>query len=318
MPDDLSRDLRLLRDSPFEWRLPNGEALVRRYHEARSKVASHADAALIDKAYRWFLAPVTLWPIPIQALCEQVMHCAERTAVLPPTVRLTIELLAEPPEAKAALVHQEHERQTATGDYGVMVRAKHKFDSMEQDIAENPAFRADWGAIKRRFTIARYRGRRGIIRRPPIRERGYRPIFTRGADASAFHIAFTAFCHRWHLYGMKGDRPLVLRLSVNATPFGTMLFIPSFWSLDPKRDLNWAAIARLHRARGIPRQGEKLTIGRRERLALAKRARKLWDKATAEGLHGDRRSQAVMEMLHWDPRTDEKTLRRLLKDCPAQ
>jgi hypothetical protein len=318
MPDDLSRDLKILRDSPFEWRLSNGEALVRRYHAARLKVEAHADAALIGKAYRWFLAPVTLWPIPIQSLCERALHYAERATALPPTFRLMVELLPDPPDAKASLAHQTHERQTATGDYGVMVRAKHKLDSMEQEIAEDPAFRAHWREIKRRFPVARHRDRRGIIRRPPMQERGYRPVFTRGTNASAFHVAFTAFCHRWHLYGMKGDRPLVLRLSVNATPFGTMLFIPSFWSLDPKRDLNWAEIARLHRSRGLPRQGEKLSSNRRERLAQAKRARKLWDETTAAGLRGDRRNQEVMAKLGWDPRTDEKTLRRLLKEAPSQ
>jgi hypothetical protein len=41
----------------------------------------------------------------------------------------------------------------------------------------------------------------------------------------------------------------------NLTPFGTMIFIPAYWSLDP---LNWRAITTLHKARGVPKQGPKL------------------------------------------------------------
>ena len=35
---------------------------------------------------------------------------------------------------------------------------------------------------------------------------------------------------------------------------GTMIFIPAYWSFDPKRDLNWLAIMALHKARGVPKQ----------------------------------------------------------------
>jgi hypothetical protein len=80
--------------------------------------------------------------------------------------------------------------------------------------------------------------------------------WTRTADR--FHAVFDVFCQRWHLYGMRGDRPLLLKLTANLTPFGTMIFIPAYWSFDPKRDLNWRAITALHKARGVPRQGPKL------------------------------------------------------------
>ena len=53
---------------------------------------------------------------------------------------------------------------------------------------------------------------------------------------------FDAFCMRWNLYGMQGDRPLVTKLSVNLTPHGTMIFIPAYWSFDYKRDVVRAAL----------------------------------------------------------------------------
>jgi len=70
-------------------------------------------------------------------------------------------------------------------------------------------------------------------------------------SADRFHAVFDVFCQRWHLYGMRRDRPLLLKLTANLTPFGTMIFIPTYWSFDQKRDLNWRAITALHKARGV-------------------------------------------------------------------
>ena len=37
------------------------------------------------------------------------------------------------------------------------------------------------------------------------------------------------------LYGMECDKPLLQKLSVNATPFETTVFIPGSWILDHNR-----------------------------------------------------------------------------------
>ncbi len=37
------------------------------------------------------------------------------------------------------------------------------------------------------------------------------------------------------LYGMECDKPLPQKLSVNASPFETMIFIPGSWILDHNR-----------------------------------------------------------------------------------
>jgi hypothetical protein len=37
------------------------------------------------------------------------------------------------------------------------------------------------------------------------------------------------------IYGMECDKPLLQKLSVNATPFETMIFIPKSWILDHNR-----------------------------------------------------------------------------------
>lgn len=54
---------------------------------------------------------------------------------------------------------------------------------------------------------------------------------------------------------MRGDSPLLMKLSVNLTPHGTMILIPAYWSFDSKRDVRWAAVMKLHCVRAEKRQG---------------------------------------------------------------
>jgi len=181
-------------------------------------------------------------------------------------------------------------------------------------LAANPAFRAQWNAIKAQFDLIKFGDHKGIIRRHFVGERSMRdhwPVrWTKTADR--FYAVSDVFCQRWNLYGMRGDHPLLLKLTVNLTPFGTMVFIPAYWSFDPKRDLNWRAIIALHKARGVPKQGPKLGANKLAARAQAIRARKLSKEADALKLKGERRRIWMFQKLNWDPRTDERQLRRIL------
>ena len=130
--------------------------------------------------------------------------------------------------------------------------------------------------------------------------------------ADRFYAVFDVFCQRWNLYGMRGDHPLLLKLTVNLTPFGTMVFIPAYWSFDPKRDLNWRAITALHKARGVPKQGPKLGANRAAARRQRARAIKLAKEADQLKLKGERRRVWMLKQLNWDARTDERQLRRTL------
>jgi hypothetical protein len=130
--------------------------------------------------------------------------------------------------------------------------------------------------------------------------------------ADRFRAVFDVFCQRWNLYGMQRDRPLLLKLTTNLTPFGTMVFIPAYWSFDPKRDLNWRAITALHKARGVQKQGIKLISNDQARRIEALRAAKLSKQAAALNLKGEARRSWIMAELRLDPRTDERQLRRIL------
>ena len=66
---------------------------------------------------------------------------------------------------------------------------------------------------------------KGVIRRTMSAERNLRPSFSvncRRRD-DVFQAAFDAFCLRWNLYGRHNAEPLLLKLAVNLTPYGTMI-----------------------------------------------------------------------------------------------
>ena len=91
-----------------------------------------------------------------------------------------------------------------------------------------------------------------------------------------------------------------------------MIFIPAYWSFDPKRDLNWRAITALHKARGVPKQGQKLSANQFAARLEAIHAAKLSKEADARKLKGEARLSWMLKKLKKDLRTDERQLRRIL------
>ena len=113
---------------------------------------------------------------------------------------------------------------------------------------------------------------------------------------------------------MKGDEPLLMKPSVVFTPFGTQIFIPGYISFDPKRDLKLGVVSRLHRARGIRRQGEGFSVGRIEHEEKAKRAFDFNEQAKADGLKGDERLRFVADKLGIKTNEDYREIRRLIAE----
>jgi hypothetical protein len=110
---------------------------------------------------------------------------------------------------------------------------------------------------------------------------------------------------------MQNDDPLLLKLAVNITPYGTMIHIPAYWSFDPKRDIRWDAIASLHRTRVPGRQGAALAEGLAERMSRAMKLPHLDQEALRLGLRGERKHEFLCNGLGLDPRTSPKRLSRL-------
>lgn len=158
------------------------------------------------------------------------------------------------------------------GEYEKILHAPVKYDEFELQIRASDDLKKEWVEIKRLFP--KQTGGRDIIHRSLVPERNW--VRDPGANfkskGAAFQAVFDLFCWKYYLWAMKGDEPLLMKPSVVFTPFGTQIFIPGYISFDPKRDLKLGVVSRLHRARGIRRQGEGFSGGRIYRDVKAKHA----------------------------------------------
>jgi hypothetical protein len=255
-----------------------------------------------------------LWPFNIEELFRTALDCASAGKRLEKTMALVIDLLAPVPSERTRCAVSEHEHAVQHGNYELLIRARYKYDQVEAELARDEKFQDHWNAIKAQFDVTKFADHKGIIRRPLVAERSMREdwAFRWRRTEDRFHVVFAVFCQRWNLYGMRGDRPLLLKLTANLTPFGTMIFIPAYWSFDPKRDLNWRAITALHKARGVQKQGIKLKSNQQARRIEALRAAQLSKQAAALNLKGQARQSWIMNGLRLDPRRDDRQLRRIL------
>jgi hypothetical protein len=166
----------------------------------------------------------------------------------------------------------DHELNVQQGAYENQVKTQAKYAQNELAIKADPDLRRQWARLK---------------------------------------AAFDAFCLRWNLYGMQHDEPLPLKLAVNLTPYGTLIHIPAYWSFDPKRDLHWDAIARLHRVRVPGRQDPALAEGLADRMRAAEKLRQLGQEASRRGLKGEKKHEFLCAGLGWTAGTSPKRLRLL-------
>lgn len=293
--------------------------MIERFHQVHGKIAKHPDCNCWELLHPWLFVPLTLWPIDVEGVARHLLERLENGKRVGPELELLITMLGHPPaeSVQSVVVAQDHLVQQ--GCYERLIKQSCKYEASEKELYDNPEFKREWAWIKGSFDVAKFRNSKGILRRRTVQERNFRGsdwAFRWTKEKDRFQSVFDAFCHRWNLYGMEGEKPLLLKLSVNLTPHGTMIFIPSYWSFDRKRDLNWGEIMRLHRARGVERQGPKLSSSKQAKREDAELARRLWAAATRKGLRGEARTRQVMQQLKWHPQTDESKLKRLLKFEP--
>ena len=291
--------------------------LVKRFHSLPAMARKRSGFELLAKAYPWIFVPFSLWPVDICGLVVCLMDAVVAKRSPGREIQLLVELLGDLPAQPEQDSVAAHEHDVQLGSYEKLITAQHKFDLKEHMLSRRVDFKKDWESMKVTFPIEKYRDQKGIIRRRMAQERNFRSRdfkFTWRTKAERFRVAFDAFCHKWVLYGMEGDHPLLQKLSVNVTALGTMVFIPRYWSFDYKRDLEWRAITKLHRSRDVHRQGAKLTVSQMERHRESTKAVRFWKQATTAGLKGDSRNSWVMGNLGWDARTDARQLRRLLEE----
>ena len=311
MTKALTLDLKKLKARAFD-RAEWAEKVLRRYHAATGTLDDEA-AQQLRALYHWMFVPPTLWPFNVQDVLADCLAVLEKGKRLNVRHRLLIELLPEPPDETICAAVASHELRVQKGTYENLVKTQAKYSQNELAIRNDPELRRQWARIKAAFNIQAYCDYKGVIRRTMSAERNLRPSFSvnlrRRADV--FHAAFDAFCLRWNLYGMQHDEPLLLKLAVNLTPYGTMIHIPAYWSFDPKRDIRWDAIASLHRIRVHGRQGSVLAEGQAQKMKDAGKLHHLDNEALRLGLKGEKKHEFLCAGLGWDPRTSPKRISRL-------
>ncbi len=311
MATRLQEDLRRLGTLAFhrrEW----SEAVVRRYHAVRRDKGDQA-VEQFDGLYRWMFVPITLWPLNIQDVFTLCLARVSATKPLDKEMRLLLQILPPPPEDKVCAVVARHEHDVQRGQYEELVTTTAKFDAAEKNLTLDPALNREWALMKQLWNVARYRDHKGVIRRTLGAERNLREPFSVNwkKRAGRFQAVFDAFCLRWNLYGMQGDSPLLMKLSVNVTPHGTMIVIPAYWSFDSKRDIRWDAVMKLHRARASKKQGPVLAEGVEQRRAMAMKLKSLDREAARLRLRGEKRHAFLCNRLGLVEGTDPTRIIRL-------
>jgi hypothetical protein len=311
MKSQLAIDLERLKARAYhiaEW----AEDVLRRYHSVIPQLKGEA-AERLQVLYNWMFVPSTLWPFNVQDVLGDCLAALEKGKRLNNRQCLLIDLLPEPPDETICAAVAEHELHVQKGTYENLVKTQAKFSQAELAVSSDLQLQSQWARIKAAFDVQAYRDYKGVIRRTMGAERNMRPSFSvnlrRREDV--FRAAFDAFCLRWNLYGMQNDEPLLLKLAVNVTPYGTMILVPSYWSFDPKRDIRWDAIASLHRVRVPGRQGAALAEGLAGRMKLAKKLRRLDEEARRLNLRGEKKHAFLCAGLGWVPETSAKRISRL-------
>jgi hypothetical protein len=314
----LKADLSRVRTLAFR-RLEKCERLIRGLYGLRGAINRRPEAEVIWKVYDWLVVPLSLWPIDFEGLAGHLIGLISKGEALGEQLDLLLRIISEPPSADAQKIIGEFEHDVQGGSYEKLVSQPGKFTAVEAELISEPDLNATWRELKAQFKLDSFKNRKGVIRRRLSQERNFRDgwKFQWRTPRERFLLLFDALCCRWDLYGFEHDKPLLLKISVNPTPYGTMIVIPRHWSLDQRRDLKWAAIAKLHRAHGATRQGPKLSVSRVERQAEAHRVRMHHTAATLQGLRGDRRTEFILKKMGKDPRTDSSYVKRMLKLAEA-
>jgi len=314
MKSQLALDRRRLKSRAYD-RAEWAEVALRDYHSAAPKLDDKT-AASLRVLYHWMFVPPTLWPFNVQDVLADCLATLAKGKRLNPRQRLLVDLLPEPPDEGICATVAEHEHHVQRGVYEDLVKTPAKFTQKEMAIRDDPQLQSEWARIKGEFNVQAYCDDKGVVRRTMATERNLRPWFSVNPRrrGEVFQAAFDAFCLRWNLYGMQNDDPLVLKLAVNITPFGTLIHIPAYWSLDPKRDIRWDSIARLHGARVPGRQGAALAEGLAARMNLAKKLAHLDKEATSLGLKGEKKHTFLCAGLGLVPGTSPKRISSLRKE----
>ena len=210
------------------------------------------------------------------------------------------------------LIQSEHQRRA--GSFEDLYFKKEKYEGYKERVMENQEFLRDWSILKRRFRRAFRPGCR-VLRSELAESCGSDRPHTPEQD-SGFQEAFDFFCWKWFLDGVEGDQPMVTKLSFDVTPFGTSVFVPGYWSFDPKRDIEWKQLKGFHESRGtVKRQGSAFEQNRRDRQTKERLILEAAEESRGRGERGEKMIQSIIDKVGLVPNTPSAYIYRLIREA---
>jgi len=272
---------------------------VRELYALRRRIDRHALREQIWRVYDWLLYPLTLWAVDYLGIAKHILRELKANRDFDADFLLLLNLIAVLPNDQTRVRMQAIEVEVANGEYDGFAKQPKRFGEINDVIQPNAELRQRWAQLKSRYAGHYEPNKLGVVRRTFARERGFesRHEFNWSRKRDRFQISFDTLCYRWFLYGFENDTPLTLKLTVNPTPHGTMIFIPRSMSMDGKRIIVWRAVSKIHKAYGARRQGDKL-IENRAAVRLEEAEAKKFDKeARRMGLKGTLRYRYSIEKM---------------------
>ena len=242
----------------------------------------------------------SLYPYDPIALGTRVLRIINGTSRCSKQFKLLADVLTDPNDgtpragwntvvSKSSRRLIEHETELGLHWFDGFVAAKHKLNEYCEKVTRNRQFREDWQNIKSSFQVASYQGAFGVIWPSWNKDTAAPATLNPDTEIGRFFVVFDFFCWKWFLSGMCDDTAFVETPRYRLTPVGTEIFIPGYLSLDAHRDVLWKRVLELHRARGVPRQGAKLTNNRKQRNVQLKNILQAELEARKKGLRGEDR-----------------------------
>lgn len=279
--------------------------VVQDFIAQRTRISRHAQTDAIWRLYDWMLCPLTFWALDYLGVARHVLDLIKRKQPFDADTILLLKLIEPVPAEFARSQVGEYEKTVVKGLYDRIMKKPKKFEQEDVLRSKDIGLHTCWNQIKSRFNVAKYRNLGGVVRRHLARERNFdcHDKFAWRTRQERFRVMLDALCYRYCLYGFELDKPLLLKVSVNPTPHGTMIFVPKHMSLDGPRDLDWKAISEIHRAHGTRRQGTALSSKRLLREAQREQARALDTHARRMKLKGRGRLQYILAEMKSDNST---------------
>jgi hypothetical protein len=268
---------------------------------------------------QWLLAPFSLWPVDFRGAGQHVCIELEAGRPIDREMMAMFEFLKPVPGPEEQETVGIYEFEIELGIYDALVRNDVKYAIRMKELQENPKFRAHLELLKAIYNLDEIANGSTVLRRLPGCERNFRIkdfFFNWSNKKSRFIHVFTSFCWQHELYGLeKKDGewvPLLMKVTVNVTPHGMIIYVPKWMSLDLKRDLIIKALTDLHTCRGTLRQGPKISESRLEKQDLAKNVYNADQAAKDKGYKGKKRFAFIMEEAKLPASTDNRRIYELI------